>query len=104
MVVALNLVGGDSENRVFPQPFPALPDNASMMKKTAQMILLSLMLAVSLTACGESYCDDLADICEACPNPAAKATCEAHVEVGDEDVCELDVKNAVFEQVCSGSR
>ncbi len=70
--------------------------------------LLAAIAATVLlfTACGGeeqgSACDELSVVCDSCADAIAKMTCDAHVEAGAENVCELDMQNGVFELACDG--
>jgi hypothetical protein len=59
--------------------------------------VLGLVLAAVGPGCGDA-CADLQEICNLCRDPNQKASCEASVDAGEQDECELNVDS--YEDIC----
>lgn len=59
-----------------------------------------LLLTLALSGCADDVCDDLAAICERCPDDeegrVARASCRAAVEAADERACEDRVEQRTY--------
>ncbi len=60
-------------------------------------MLVVTMTSLLVAACG-GPCDDLAEVCDRCDDPANEITCDAVVAVENDDVCSDQAD--VFEGVC----